>query len=117
MDSNVLDGLLSIKETYTSIIKLLDTIGNRVDESLNIKFENMCNALSNLYGMWYQVMKYNPNESDKLITNKYCPHCDEKLLISDLIDYSYLCEKCDENFYSFEVKNIKNEKTQEIKVI
>lgn len=35
--------------------------------------------------------------------NLFCPHCLGKLRISDLINYSYVCKKCDENFYNIEV--------------
>lgn len=38
-------------------------------------------------------------------TNKYCPKCNNQLLVSDLKQYRYLCIKCDENFYSFETEN------------
>ena len=37
-------------------------------------------------------------------TNKKCPKCNHKLLISDLKEYQYLCLNCDENFYDFEIK-------------
>ena len=38
------------------------------------------------------------------ITNKECPRCGRLLYHSDLIDYSYVCIHCDENFYNMEVK-------------
>lgn len=41
---------------------------------------------------------------NKYGTDKSCPHCKSKLLKSDLLDYEYLCVKCDENFYSIEIK-------------
>ena len=31
-----------------------------------------------------------------------CPRCGSRLLDSDLPDYRFLCEECDENFYAFE---------------
>lgn len=33
-----------------------------------------------------------------------CPKCGHHMVKSDLPDYSFLCENCDENFYSMEVK-------------
>lgn len=35
--------------------------------------------------------------------DKKCKKCRDKLLKSDIADYSYLCLSCDENFYSFEI--------------
>lgn len=45
-----------------------------------------------------------------------CPHCNNKLLISDSIDYSYLCKECDE-YYSDKELNEKNSKQIENYVI
>lgn len=33
-----------------------------------------------------------------------CPRCNYTLSKSDLPAYAYLCKRCDENFYKFEVK-------------
>ena len=38
----------------------------------------------------------------QLVTDKFCPHCDRRLLLSDLKQYDYVCPECDENFYSVE---------------
>ena len=35
-------------------------------------------------------------------TNRHCIKCGNKLLVSDLKEYKYLCLECDENFYKFE---------------
>lgn len=37
-------------------------------------------------------------------TNKTCPFCEDKLYLSDLPQYDYVCANCDENFYECEVK-------------
>lgn len=37
-------------------------------------------------------------------TNKKCFICGNKLLISDLKHYKYLCLNCNENFYEIEIK-------------
>lgn len=41
-------------------------------------------------------------------TNKYCPHCGRLLLKSNIKDYSYQCNVCDEDFYKFEVLSTKD---------
>ena len=38
----------------------------------------------------------------KYSINKHCIKCGNKLLVSDLKEYKYLCLECDENFYEFE---------------
>ena len=35
--------------------------------------------------------------------NAICPKCGHKLVKSDLEEYKFLCENCDENFYGIEV--------------
>ena len=39
-------------------------------------------------------------------TEKDCPKCSSKLYneVIEEIDYPYVCLKCDENFYNFEIK-------------
>lgn len=39
----------------------------------------------------------------QLVTDKFCPHCDRRLLLSDLEQYDYVCPECDENFYECEI--------------
>lgn len=39
----------------------------------------------------------------QLVTDKFCPHCDRRLLLSDLKKYDYVCPECDENFYECEI--------------
>lgn len=36
-------------------------------------------------------------------THAVCPRCGHVMVKSDLEEYQYLCENCDENFYGFEV--------------
>ena len=38
----------------------------------------------------------------KYETNRHCIKCGNKLLVSDLKEYKYLCLECYENFYEFE---------------
>ena len=44
----------------------------------------------------------------KYVTNKHCVKCGNKLLVSDLKEYKYLCLECDENFYDFETLEERN---------
>lgn len=37
-------------------------------------------------------------------TSAKCPRCGRQLKTSDVKGYPFVCEKCDENFYGFEVK-------------
>lgn len=39
-----------------------------------------------------------------LLTNACCPKCGQQLKTSDIKGYGFLCENCDENFYTIEVK-------------
>lgn len=41
---------------------------------------------------------------EKLKTNVVCPQCGKELFKSDLPDYDYVCENCDENFFTIETK-------------
>ena len=40
----------------------------------------------------------------RLKTNITCPYCGKELFKSDLPDYDYVCENCNENFYTTETK-------------
>lgn len=40
----------------------------------------------------------------QLVTDKFCPRCHGKLLLSDVEQYDYVCPECDENFYSVECR-------------
>lgn len=41
----------------------------------------------------------------KFKTNLKCPRCKTTLFTSDLSDYAFVCDHCDENFYAFEVSD------------
>lgn len=50
-----------------------------------------------------------PNKYAITLCNKYatsakCPKCGHYLYTSDLSNYAFVCLKCDENFYSVEIK-------------
>lgn len=49
-------------------------------------------------------------ELDKVFrTNAVCPKCGKHLYTTDVYGYSFTCKECDENFYSFEVKEVDSE--------
>jgi len=39
----------------------------------------------------------------------FCPRCGHELVRETELDYPWLCEECDENFYDFEVIKGKDE--------
>lgn len=65
------------------------------------------NSLENVYGIAWQMMYENKKEHEQLQTSIKCPKCGNKLLLSDLIGYAYLCENCDENMYYTECEIVK----------
>ena len=62
------------------------------------KINKMSNLLSDLYSSAWEILASNMETSKQLQTN-----CKDRfghsLVISDLIDYAYLCQECDENQY------------------
>lgn len=63
---------------------------------------NIClcmNDLSLTYANAWEMMSENTKDCESLKTDIKCPRCGGELYISDLIGYSYLCPKCDENMY------------------
>ena len=40
----------------------------------------------------------------RIRTTACCPKCGKELLLSNLPDYTFQCEECDEDFYRMEVK-------------
>lgn len=68
------------------------------------------------YGNYYSpvyCIKFNDGKrfqiSETNLKNKFkkvhavCPKCGHKLVKSDLEEYRFLCENCDENFYGIEI--------------
>lgn len=43
-------------------------------------------------------------------TRKFCPHCERPLLKSNVRGYAFQCCACNEDFYRFEVINLRNVK-------
>lgn len=84
------------KISYENIIEIIQNndINNKLNNSLHI----IKNNLKDLYNQTYSNML-----NEELTTDACCRNCNNNLLISDNIEYSYQCTECDENFYDFEV--------------
>lgn len=68
-------------------------------QRLNIR---LCmNDLALMYANAWCMMSENNEGWEQLQTDGFvrCPRCNNKLVISDVICYAYLCEECDENMY------------------
>lgn len=67
--------------------------------------DNTTEILKDLYEIVYSTIKNDTKEHIDLQLVTKCPDCDDNLYISDVVDYSYLCQNCDKNFYDFEVND------------
>jgi len=63
------------------------------------KLSKALESLSDIYSKTYNEMLRKEEWQNQLETDLECPHCNNKVAISDLIDYAYLCNSCDENMY------------------
>ena len=91
------------KIVYEYLIDILDNADIQSLDNNQGKIKEFLTVISDIYENAYsQTKEYNKND---LMTVCNCPKCQNKLLISDLIDYTYLCDNCDENYYYIEVEN------------
>ena len=89
-----MESLKECKETYDK----MEHLSNLLDYDLGNEFELAMQRLNDIYQKIYETI----DEKD-LKTNLKCCKCNrEKVYISDLIDYNYVCKECDENLYSIE---------------
>lgn len=91
-----------LKETkiiYEYLNDLLENANFEIDEESENTLKQSMRIVGNMYENTYQVMKSNSEEKEQLGVDCDCPHCNEQVLISDLISYGYVCDKCDENYY------------------
>ena len=100
------DTLKKVKISYENIDSILKYSNIRMDTETVNQLKNAIDILENLYRITYSTIEKDPNEYIDLYLNEKCPDCNSNLYVSDLIDYSYLCKKCDENFYAFEVPDM-----------
>ena len=90
------------KVAYNYINDILENSEIRMDTESVKEMKNALEILDMMYSGAYSNIKNNELKKEQLITDACCKNCNNQLLISDNIDYSYQCEKCDENFYDFE---------------
>ncbi len=77
-----------------------DIITNSEQELDDISFKNIKTTLDIFDKMYSHVYeKTKEKEPEQLKINCPCPHCNNNVNISDVIDYAYVCEDCDENYY------------------
>ena len=87
------------KVCYEYIRDILENSEITFDNGDIKELSETMNILGKIYERTYQNMKKNSNELEQIKTDLDCPNCQSNVLISDLIDYAYLCENCDENMY------------------
>ena len=97
--------LKKAKISYEGINDILKFSNIRMDRETVKELDNAVNILKDLYEIVYSTIKNNPKEHIDLQLGTKCPDCNDNLCISDLADYSYLCQSCDKNFYDFEVND------------
>lgn len=95
--------LKKAKISYEGINDILKFSNIRMDTETSKELDNAVDILKDLYEIVYSAIKNDPKEHIDLQLGTKCPDCDDNLYISDLADYSYLCQNCDKNFYDFEV--------------
>lgn len=89
------------KVAYEYILDILESSEIRMNTIDANQLRNSMEVLNNIYSCAYNNLD-NPNKKELLITDACCKNCNNNLLISDNINYSYQCLECDENFYDFE---------------
>lgn len=90
------------KVAYNYISDILENSEIRMDTETAKELENSLDILNDLYDAVYSSLKSSDREH-QLLTDACCKNCNNQLLISDNIKYSYQCLECDENFFDFEV--------------
>lgn len=67
----------------------------------NYDATNIMEVYDSIFEKYYDRVKF--ENKDDILTDVKCPHCSNDLFISDIIYYDYVCNDCDENFYSCEL--------------
>lgn len=96
--------LRECKIAYEILLNLLKDCPIVSDDDVKTRNElsNTLNTLADIYSNAWELISENIDTYSQLKTNSIDKE-GHKLIISDLIDYSYLCESCNENYYDFEV--------------
>lgn len=96
-----------LKETKIAYEYINDILKNSeiiMDNEVIEELESTMNTLSIVYNSAHNNLEH-PDKEEQLLTDACCKNCNNKLFISENIDYSYQCLECDENFYDFEVNS------------
>lgn len=103
IEINSYEVLKESKIIYENLVDILDNADIQILNGNQSKIKEFMTVLADIYDNAYkQAKEYMKNELETICN---CPKCQNKLLISDLIDYSYLCDECDENYYYIEIEN------------
>lgn len=94
---NNYDLLKKIKLVYENIDDLMNSENLELNYNLGSSLDNAKSALSKLYDKVYKTIRNNNKKF--LEADCTCLFCRNKLKVSDLINYEYVCE----NFYHYEV--------------
>ena len=100
---NNYETLRKTKTSYEYINDILKFSNTRMDAETSKELNNATDILKDLYEIVYSTMKNDSKERIDLQLDIKCPDCDDNLCISDIVDYSYLCQNCNKNFYDYEV--------------
>ena len=84
------------KMAYEILLDLKENSGALSNERINVN--KMMELLGDLYNSAWEILANDTETSKQLITSNK-DRFGHQLLISDLIDYAYLCKECDENQY------------------
>jgi len=119
-----LDNYEKLKETkivYEYLNDLLTNGNFEMPEDYENALKTTMSVMADMYNNTHSLMYKDSKEYEQLKTNLPCPCCNKDVIISDLIPYAYVCDRCDENYYLcegdlnhewyFEDKN--NEKLEE----
>lgn len=87
------------KLIYEYINDLLENGNFEIPEEDEYSLNATMGIMANIYINTHIMMKDDKEEIELLKTDLSCPCCFENLMISDLISYGYVCEKCDEKYY------------------
>jgi len=95
-----MDNYEILKETKVCYEYMRDILENsKVKNNDALILSKAMESLSSIYQNAYDNIRKNPVELKQIQTDLSCPHCSNNVVISDFIDYAYLCEICDENLY------------------
>ena len=97
MNLNNYEVLRETKACYEYFNDILNNCGFKLNQNIVQGIKRSILVLEDLYNITYTKIK--EKEKEQLQTDLECPHCSNNVVISDLIDYAYLCNECDENLY------------------